>query len=633
MKINFTFLLLLTFLFFCINIINAQQYPGIEKYPYPGFSNLEAKAEWLLKDLRENNLQYDLVMPRVLLPPEGNADHSTAHQEDGGNRSGPYLAALSFQYAVMQDKKVKQWADETFAAIEILEKVTGVPGCLARSFNLSDVRQRHEDWFFFPAEWHQSTSMKGYRWLGDPSSDTITNLLYGLAVYYDLCADEAHRARVKALVGRVVTRLVNHGMRIVDVDGKMTLWGNFNPELDREKLNSLLPLGHLKIAYHITGDGMFQHQYQELIEKHDYADIAILADSYKPPVVPWDVKLGMQALYHLLRYEDDPMLRNKYLAALERYWMTQKGKQLVAFQVIYAHYVPDNQGFDDWSIQCLVDWNGAWRQKRDEFLRQEGGAKRVVGVWQEPSQEYLRAYWSARYHQLLTDKNTLGPGAPPEWAKLPKDVYPGMVYVPAGEFIMGSEIGDADEYPVRRIYTKAFYIDRFEVTNQEYARFKPDHQFDPADADQPVTDVSWYEADAYAKWAGKRLPTEMEWEKAARGTDGRKYPWGNIHDFSFAEPDGFVQEVAWRAGKSPYGAYWMAGGVWEWTADWYQAYSGNPTPSPSYGEKYKVIRGGSAFNDASMQRCAHRYYLDPGTKISGYPVGFRCVKDAEESKK
>jgi formylglycine-generating enzyme required for sulfatase activity len=198
---------------------------------------------------------------------------------------------------------------------------------------------------------------------------------------------------------------------------------------------------------------------------------------------------------------------------------------------------------------------------------------------------------------------------------------------------MGSEIGDADEYPVRQVYVKAFYIDLFEVSNQEYAKFKPDHQFEPTDADKPVTDVSWYEADAYAKWAGKRLPTEIEWEKAARGTDGRKYPWGNIQDFSFAEPDGFVQEAAWRAGKSPFGAYWMAGGAWEWTADWYQPYPGNPTPDPSYGEKYKVIRGGSAFNDASMQRCAHRYYLDPATKISGYPVGFRCVKDAEEPKK
>ena len=103
----------------------AQQKPSIDEFPYSGYSNLTEKAEWLQEDLHKNNMQYGIVMPRVLLPPEGNADLSSAHQEDGGNRTGPYLAALSFQYAVTGDKKVKKWADESFEAIEILEKVTG----------------------------------------------------------------------------------------------------------------------------------------------------------------------------------------------------------------------------------------------------------------------------------------------------------------------------------------------------------------------------------------------------------------------------------------------------------------------------------------------------------------------------
>ena len=182
------------FLISCLSLIISgmgctQQKHDIEKYPYPGYSNLSEKAAWLQQDLRKNNLQYGLVMPRVLLPPEGNADLSSAHQEDGGNRTGPYLATLSFQYAVTKDSLVKKWANESFEAIEILEKVTGVEGCVARSFNKSTVKQRHEDWFFYPMEWHPSTSMPGYRFLGDPSSDTYSNLMYGLANYYDLAAD------------------------------------------------------------------------------------------------------------------------------------------------------------------------------------------------------------------------------------------------------------------------------------------------------------------------------------------------------------------------------------------------------------------------------------------------------------
>ena len=229
----------------------------------------------------------------------------------------------------------------------------------------------------------------------------------------------------------------------------------------------------------------------------------------------------------------------------------------------------------------------------------------------------------------MTDEHKLGIGDAPAWAKPRQDKYPGMVYVPAGEFIMGSEIGDSDESPQRNVFVKAFYIDRFEVSNEEYAKFKTDHKYSPKKADDPVINVNWHEANEYAKWVGKRLPTEAEWEKAARGTDGRKYPWGNIHDWSFGEPDGFVKEPAWRAGKSPYGVYFMVGGAREWTADWYQPYPGNTTPGIAYGKKYKVIRGGVDFNDNSMQRCAHRYYIDPKTHVSGYPMGFRCVKDAD----
>ncbi|MCY1723228.1 formylglycine-generating enzyme family protein [Prolixibacteraceae bacterium Z1-6] len=626
---------------------NAQTKPSITEYPYPGYKNLAAKAAWLQEDMHKYNRQYGIIMPRVLLPPEGNEDLSSAHQEDGGNRTGPYLAALSFQYAVTKDPEVKTWADETFEAIEILEKVTGVEGSIARSFNKSDKKQRHEDWFFFPMEWHQSTSMKGYRWLGDPSSDTYSNLIYGLGNYYDLVADEKYKPRVREWITKVIDRIIENDMRLVDTDGKMTLWGNYSPSLDHENLNSLLALYHLKVAYHITGNERYQQKYFELINKHGYIEDAIMTASYKPPYVPWDTYHFMKGIFMLLRYETDPLLRDQYLASLERFWLKEYPCKNLTFQLTYNHYVPEEGGFDEESIKQMEEWHGAWRRESDQHLRKGNSTERVQGTWIEPSHFLVLAYWKARYLELLTADGKIGPGNPPEWAVKKPDVVDGMVYVPAGEFVMGSNIGDRDEGPQQKVYVEAFYIDRFEVTNREYARFKKGYKYNTKttdetvrkeqwkDEDRPVVNISWEEAVEYCEWAGKRLPTEAEWEKAARGTDGRKYPWGNFHDMSFAEPDGIAETAAWRAGKSTYGAYWMAGGAWEWTADWYQPYPGNEVDSPAYGEKYKVIRGASNFADPSMQRCAHRYYLDPKMKQSGYPVGFRCViseKDVEKLK-
>ncbi|MBN1350818.1 SUMF1/EgtB/PvdO family nonheme iron enzyme [candidate division KSB1 bacterium] len=605
----------------------AQEYPGIEKFPYTSIRNLAVKADWLQRDLRRDNLYKGLVMPRVLLPPSGNPDHSTAHQEDAGNRSGPYLAALSYQYAVSKDPQIREWANETFQAIEILEKVTGVPGCVARSFNISEAPQPHEEWFFFPAEWHASQSMPGYRWLGDPSSDTIINLFHGLAVYFDLCADNAHQKRIAALIDRIMTRIINHNMRIVDIDGKMTLWGNFSPELEHDPLNSLIALALLKIAHHVTRDGRFDYQYYELINKHEYAEHVLLAKSFEVPQVPWDDQLGMQALYHLLNYERDAALTMKYMASLERYWGMLNSDMRVYFHVIYSYFVPDNFGFTEKSLDYLINWAGAWRQKRDELMpRQDGSVDHIIGIWQESPQDYLLTYWCARYHKILAVDGKIINPRNANLSGRGKNAPRGMVLVPAGDFIMGSDDGDADEYPQRIVHLDAYYIDVFEVTNAEYAKFNKNHKFDPDRANEAVTGVSWHEANAYAKFVGRRLPTEAEWEKAARGSDGRRYPWGNHYELSMSEPSGLVQEGVWRAGISPFGAYKMAGHAWEWTADWYKPYTGNTTTSPAYGEKYKVIRGGSSFNDQSMQRCAHRYYLDPSAKNSGYKVGFRCVK-------
>ncbi len=283
-----------------------------------------------------------------------------------------------------------------------------------------------------------------------------------------------------------------------------------------------------------------------------------------------------------------------------------------------------------------------------------------------------------------------------------------MVLIPAGPFLMGSDDVDTsargkeygfikplyiDERPQREVTLDAFYIDRYEVSNELFKEFvitqnrnvpqtwnsngyllvrqilniandemlrrladeriKLDMNTQSASREAildavekqqrsqdnlPVSGVTWAEADAYCQWLGKRLPTEMEWEKAARGTNGNEYPWGNewlkAHSNS-GEGEGWAHGVSpvghYVKGQSPYGVFDMAGNVMEWTADWYQRYPGNEYESKDYGETFKVVRGGGwggmghyAINH--FNRTSYRFYLRPE---SAFPdLGFRCAKVA-----
>lgn len=205
---------------------------------------------------------------------------------------------------------------------------------------------------------------------------------------------------------------------------------------------------------------------------------------------------------------------------------------------------------------------------------------------------------------------------------------PGMVYVPEGPFILGSDAGDVDEGPQQVSRTGAYFIDKDEVSNAEFKAAFPAFEF-PAGRENHPAIVTWPQANEYAQKVGKRLPTEAEWEKAARGTNGRTFPWGESYDPTFtAWDESYPRGTAPARPESPYGCVDMAGGAWEWTADWYKPYPGNEAPCDEYGETYKVIRGGASFNDVAMMRTTQRYYLLPNTTGHLY-VGFRCVKTVE----
>jgi formylglycine-generating enzyme required for sulfatase activity len=217
---------------------------------------------------------------------------------------------------------------------------------------------------------------------------------------------------------------------------------------------------------------------------------------------------------------------------------------------------------------------------------------------------------------------------------------PNTVYIQGGAFILGSDTGNEDETPQQELVISGFNIDIYPVTNAEYKEFVDatghnlprtwkEGTYPEGTAEYPVIWVNWHDAKAYCEWAGKRLPTEFEWERAARGTDGRTYPWGN--DFDAAKCDSQESGLkttspvgSYPDGASPDGVLDMAGNVWEWTADWYQGYRGTRYELSRYGEQFKVLRGGSWFDAQDAVRTTVRKSFDPNQGFS--TIGFRCAE-------
>jgi iron(II)-dependent oxidoreductase len=243
-----------------------------------------------------------------------------------------------------------------------------------------------------------------------------------------------------------------------------------------------------------------------------------------------------------------------------------------------------------------------------------------------------------------------------------------MILVPAGMFLMGTDLerADAQDHPQHKVNLPGYWIDKYPVTNAQYAKFvaatghRPpsnwkDGRISQGELLHPVTLVSWYDAKAYAEWAGKRLPTEAEYEKAGRGTDGRRWPWGNKMEperlNTYYNVGSATDVTAYPNGASPYGVMDIAGNVDEWTADDFLPYPGSDASPGLFEGKiarvtsaedqslkvadllptaghYKVLRGGSWKTDPFATSLYHRNFAWPNYASDFF--GFRCVKDVQK---
>lgn len=298
------------------------------------------------------------------------------------------------------------------------------------------------------------------------------------------------------------------------------------------------------------------------------------------------------------------------------------------------------------------------RGKAQIDMDQEKKHVRAAGedFYRQAEHEYgkkqITSYSVAEAEALLT---------PEQWQELET-----MVTIPAGEFTVGTNSGRADvqDRPQHTVSLTSYQIDKYPVTNAQYARFvaatghrPPLHwaqgKIPPGREMHPVTMVSWFDAKRYAEWAGKRLPKEYEWEAAARGADGRRWPWGNKMDpfrlNTYYQIGSTTEVLAYPSGASPYGVMDMAGNVSQWMADDFLPYAGSDAPKdlflakaaqvPTSGadrsmkvaeflttdERYKVLRGGSWKSDPFSTSSYHRNFSWPHFASDFF--GFRCVKD------
>lgn len=397
---NFKTILVIVFIF--IENIFPQK---VNDFPSPE-DPLFVRVDKYNKLILGNHWNEGTIMQRVIFPPAGLDKPLIGPQADCLDPTSEMLVAYSHKYFLTKNENDRKIANQIFEGILKLETVTGVPGLVARSFNKTDKPLWHEEVMWYH-EWHWSTSLPGYRWLGDLSSDKFVSIFYGVGTYWEFCADDNYKIKAQGLIDRFVSRVIDNNFKLTDLDGKMTLWGNFCPDFPRQALNSLEMLAGLKVAYVMTKKEKFNDAYKLLIEKYKYDDHQILSKIIWPE--EWQNKgddyHAARSLYMLMRYEDDPNLLIKYKMNLNRNWYSWKNYDfsfeddiwfIMVYQILSGENII-NSKYEN----AIKDMQGFQRTKNTYKIPTGNILKLVESEEEGIASAMIRNYWFGRHYGLI----------------------------------------------------------------------------------------------------------------------------------------------------------------------------------------------------------------------------------------
>lgn len=371
--------------------------------------------------------------------------------DNDGGHTAPYLAAMSFKYAVTGDKNARQTAVESFKAMLWLEQITPIDGFPARAIwsesGDEDELSQHGSGGL-PAKWHKASKGDWY-WKGDTSSDEIIAHFFAVSIFHDLAAKGKEKEMAKNHLIKIASYIVDNDFVLIGMDGKPTRWGRWNPDyllrpygyMDKG-INGLEVLTFMKTAYALSGDQKFEDAYQKLV-KWGYRTNTIRQKNVFPPadIAPWDDNLAFRSYYTLLRYTNNSIDKSVYLRSLARTWEVKRIEQVPRYNYSYGAITGNDceqeqslKHMREWQLDCIgYNFTNSYRSDVDTpygYRAYENGIKAMSpreikvtrnsryvmvldggnngNVVQEPN-SFIHDYWLGRYHNLITAPTVTDP--------------------------------------------------------------------------------------------------------------------------------------------------------------------------------------------------------------------------------